>query len=277
MANICSTYIRIYPKARLYFGLEQFQLHKICAELLSGNHGYSYNTPFYSCFGEFGQYLELAYGEKHAPGTIHNYFANNKSAIDAIFYRFYNDGDDHDYINVLSNNTALSALLKGNITETRKCRYGFDMVKFKTDTKIDHPLVSELSPNWYQAKLSGSYISANDYCFLLHRTNFSAFKIDDHEYALFAPERGLICDKPSLIEQIDESADIVEYYYREKLVTYAISDGAYKSQYPSDRNRFIGLEHEYEKFYFPFDSWYNCVDELYLKYCNEINPIKSAG
>lgn len=270
MANICSTYVQIFPKERIHFGRDDFQFHKVTEELLSGTYGYSYNTPLFISFGTYGRYLELAYGEKWAPVSVQNYFEKHLDKIDAIFFRFFDSGGDYDFVSHLSNNEVLG--ITKEYEPSRKCLYAFDEVRFKSKQVIHSPLVEYFSSEYGRAKLHGNYLSENSYCNLSSQSasNFAEYRIDTHENAMIETDRCVNCNDPHLLNTIRANSSIVEYYYRNKLVTYSIDYLEYE-MHGYTRSY---INKNYNWLHFPFDSWQNCADPIYLKYIDEINPLK---
>ncbi len=273
MANICSTYIQIYPKKRLDNNAENFQFYKVASELLSSTNGYSYCMPLFVSFGSYGKYLELAFGEKWCPTSINEYFERHHNEIDVIFCRFFDGAGDFDAIKCLSNNHEVSHsdLYR---EKSRRCRYGFDKIKFQSKSRIDNFNIDPLNDEFYKATISGSYFSESDYCDLGSSSKFNQYKMDDSENAIFDIDRDVQCSDKNLFELIEEQAIVVEYYFKNKLVCYAIDINEYVARggvcmYKGDME-----EANLKWLYFPFDSWYNCVDPLYLKYINKINPLK---
>ena len=262
MANICSTYLRIYSKERIHGNVEEFQFHKIVNDLLTRS-GYPYCTPLYIAFGGMGSYLEVAFGEKWSPSGMHNLFEHLKDKIDAIFYRYYDDGGDYDFVHCLSNNELLDEICDPDKIEL--CRYGFDEIRFHSAMRIDHPLVSQISGNLYRASIHGDYLSFSDYTDM-SRSGFGEYKIDDSSLAR-TDEMKITCVQPELLHAIIAQAVLMEYYYKGRLVTYCIDSDEYVQRGYTSRMR--AGERGWMRF--PFDRWHNCVDPIYLKYVGEIN------
>jgi len=277
MANICSTYIQIYFKERISVQSEEFQFHKVIRNLLSNYRGYSYCTPLFTLFGPYGRYLEVVYGEKWGPSSIHAFFKEHKTKIDAIFCRYYDDGGDYDHIQYFSNNELLNSNLVHINQENRIAEYGFDEIKFKSKGGLVHVNIEQLSEDWYSTKLKGKYFSESNFSSLLNRTSFNEIKFDDYNKALLEIERNINSENNNLFSLIENNSEIMEYYYKGKLVTYAIGVDEYSKKGFENRNTWIIEKSKIKWMIFPFDSWYNCIDEIYLKYKNEINPAPNKG
>lgn len=263
MGNICSTYLRIYPKERMSNQVEEFQFYKIARDLMESTWGYPYCTPLFMSFGPMGSYLEVAFGEKWSPSGMRNVFENLKDKIDAIFYRYYDSGGDYDAIHCLSNNELLDAIYDPHKIEL--CKYGFDEIRFHSAVGIDHPLVSHINGNLYRASIQGDYLSFSDYTDLL-RSGFGEYRIDDSSMAR-TDEMKINCDESELLNAIAAQAVQMEYNYHGKLVTYCIDSDEYLRRGYTSRER-AGERHWMR---FPFDRWHNCIDPVYLQYIREIN------
>lgn len=275
MANICSVYVQIFPKQRLHLCSDNFKCSQVITSLLSGFWGSSYNTPIFSQYGLYGRYLEVAHGEKWGPGSVDEFFEDNEAEIDAIFCRYYDEGGDYDFIYHLSHNQALCSSFPHKIPRNRKCRYGFDQIKFQSKSPIKHEQIKHLIDNWYVLDLKGSYLSESNYCDLFGANKFNQIKIDDEVHTLIDEfERKLISEDNRIVETIEANASVMEYYFRQKLVTYAVNRDYYYRRGLLKQHIWKRTREEQHLLFFPFDSWHNCVDEAYLEYITQINPPK---
>ncbi len=279
MANICSTYLQIFPKDPQQF-TAAYKMSDLIAELLSGTNGYSYNTPLFCSMGKYGKYIEIAFGEKWSPSSILDYFENHRDEIDIAFYRYYDDGNDYDFMNCLFDGNTFKKTIDSASKERRLCRYGFDRITFSTDTPVKHDAIQHLGKDHYHVDMTGNYLAYSDYSNLLNKSSgFSDFKIDEDSYASIIDKQILftkqhnnpIWQQQELLSKVENIASDIQYYYKGKLVTYAITKNEYLKRGYVFTNAYLNKDHSYKWLYFSFDSWFNCVDPYYLLYLEDLH------
>jgi len=196
----------------------------------------------------------ISYGDKMEPRSLYRFYENNFELIERIFARTFDETGDWDWMISFPNNS------RDYYEIRRKCRYSFDMLRYKPQS----------TGNYEEVQIKGTFNSQSGLN-LQENRNLVNIPIEYLNSLKTYSELELETDNPADFDEIFFFSNHIKFIDKGITVHEKIEVNEYLAKgYKINPSEFMAVNYNRSMYDIFSCGWSNCADEEYLKYMNEI-------